>query len=138
MRSDLYELTVEDREEYLYVCVTAPFMSLEIAVNYSNELMSHLRKTGYTKVLFVRETEGMDSEAHYKIVASLIANMMPPHIILAVVDRSASHGLVKQCLLAERKAKNRNINAFSKFVEAEAWLLNEPSEIHAADLAVID
>ena len=127
MRSDHYELHIEDREEYLYVCVTAPFMSLEIAVNYSNELMSHLRTTGYKKVLLVRETPEMASETHYRIVASLIANMLPAHITLAVVDRSASHRLVKQGILAERETKDRNINAFDTFDEAEAWLLNEPA-----------
>lgn len=127
MPSDLYELHIEEREAYLYACVTAPYMSLEIAVNYSNELMSHLRTTGQKKVLFVRETPEMASETHYKIAASLIANMLPAHITLAVVDRSASHKLVKQGILAERKAKNRNINAFDTFEDAESWLLNEPA-----------
>ena len=126
MVSELYKLTVEDRQEYLYACVTAPYMSLEVGVNYSNELISHLRETGHNKVLFVRETPEMQSEAHYKIVASIIANMLPPQITLAVVDRSASHRLVKKAILAARET-NRPINAFDTFEQAEAWLLNEPS-----------
>ena len=120
MRSDLYELHIEEREAYLSACVTAPLMSLEIAVNYSNELMSHLRTTGHKKVLLVRETPEMASETHYKIVASLIANMLPAHIALAVVDHSTLHRLVKEYILAEREVKNRNINAFDTFEEAEA------------------
>src|SRR4051812_42667007 len=113
--SDLYELHIEERPEYLYVCVTAPYMTLQVAVDYSNELMSHLRSTGQKKVLFVRESPEMGSEAHYKIVANLIMNMLPQHITLAVVDRSASHKLVRRTIVSDRETKSRNINAFDTF-----------------------
>jgi outer membrane receptor for monomeric catechols len=124
MSNETYEMTIEDREEYVYACVTAPMMSLQIGVDYSNQLMFHLRTTGHKKVLFIRETPEMASEAHYSVVASILANMLPAHITLAVVDRSHAHQFVKEAIRAEAETKAKNINAFDTFEEAEEWLLN--------------
>lgn len=125
MPSQPYDLTIEGRPTYLYACLQAEFISLEIAVQYINELMAHLRTTGYDRVLFVRDTPSAMSKTHYAIVASVIANMLPQHIKFAVVDRSPSHAVIKGTLLQEREEKHRNINAFDSFDEAEEWLLGD-------------
>lgn len=119
-----YELTIEDRPGYLYVCVQADFIDLRIAVSYINELMSHLCATRCTNVLFVRETPAMVSKAHYAIICSVIINMLPADVTFAMVDRSPAHLIVREQILLEAKQKNRNIRPFDSFDEAEEWLLN--------------
>ncbi|MEP6788650.1 MAG: hypothetical protein ABJB40_09475 [Acidobacteriota bacterium] len=118
-----YDLTFEDRAKYLYVCVKADTISLDIAVQYINELMAHLRQTSATKLLFVRETPTMISAAHYSIVGSVIINMLPKTIRVALVDHSPAHRIVVGFVNAEAKEKKRDIRAFESFDKAEAWLL---------------
>lgn len=120
-----YDLTIEARPRYFYACVQADLISLEIAVQYINELMARLRATDYDRVLFVRETPSMVSRTHYAIVASVIANMLPKDVKFAVVDRSPSHAVIKRAIIQEREDKHRNINAFDSFEEAEDWLLED-------------
>jgi hypothetical protein len=128
MPSDLYELTLEEREKYFYACVVAPYIDVHIAVAYLNELMEAVRKTRHKKVLFARETPMMQTRREYAMIASVIANMLPADVQFAVVDRSPSHPVIKQCILDERERKHRHINAFDTFEEAEAWLLAEDQE----------
>jgi|ERR1043166_2056968 hypothetical protein len=123
MESDQYELTVEDREHYLYAHLMAPQISLDIAVRYNNELMALIRETPHTKVLFVREAPTLDSQAQCGIVASLMTNTLPSHKKLAVVHPPAAHRWIKESIPALQERKD--INAFETFAEAEAWLLND-------------
>jgi len=124
MVSDLYSLHFEDRTEYLYACVQADVINLAIAVQYINETMAHVRQTDATKMLFVRETPGMVSATEYSIVCSIIVNMIPRNVRVALVDRSPAHRTVVRIINAEAKEKDRDIRAFEEFDEAEAWLLD--------------
>ena len=65
----------------------------------------------------------MQTRLQYAMIASVIVNMLPGDVQFALVDRSPSHAVVKECILDERKRKHRNISAFDTFEEAEAWLL---------------
>ena len=120
-----YDLTFEDRAEYLYVCVQADIISLDIAIQYINEVMVHLKQTGATNVLLVRETPMMISATHYSIVGSMIINMLPKALRVALVDHSPAYRVVVGFVNAEAKEKDRDIRAFESFEEAEAWLLGD-------------
>jgi len=123
MAPKLYDLTFEDRPDYLYACVQADVISLDIAVQYINELMAHLRQTEATKLLFVRETPMMISARHYSIVGSFILNMLPIAVRVALVDHSPSHRIVVRFINTEAREKKRDVRAFELFDEAESWLL---------------
>ena len=125
MPSKPYDITFEDRAEYLYACVQADEIDLGIAVEYINEMMEHLRQTGATKVLFVREIEQMMSATQYSIIGSFIFNMLPPQVRIALVDRSPAHGIVVGFINARAEEKYRGIRAFESFDAAEAWLLSD-------------
>lgn len=123
MSAKSYELTFEDRGAYTYACVQAEVINLTIAVQYINEMISHLRQVGAKKLLFVRETPMMMSSREYSIIGSFIINVLPRDVRVALVDRSPSHRIVVEFINAEAKEKSRDLRAFEIFEEAEAWLL---------------
>jgi hypothetical protein len=72
-----YNLTVEHRAAYLYACVEADVITLDIAVRYINETIAHLRGTEHLRMLFVRETPAMASKTQYSMIAAMIFNALP-------------------------------------------------------------
>lgn len=123
MASELYNLIFEDRSAYLFACVQASVIGLDIAVQYINETMAHLRQCEASRLLFVRQTPAMVSVKQYAMVGSVIVNMIPKDVRVALVDHSPAHEIVVGVINTEAKQKSRDIRAFDDFAEAEAWLL---------------
>ena len=119
-----YVLTVDDRPAYLYFHVRAGFIDVEMAARYINEMMSVLRGSAHKCVLFVREIKGVMTTNHIPIVTSVIANLLPPDILFALVDTSPAFDEIRQCIDREAEQKKRKLCVFRTEDEAEAWLLN--------------
>src|SRR4051794_33867599 len=104
---NLYNLTVEDRAAYLYACVEAEVITLDIALRYINETVGHLRNTEHMRMLFVRETPMMASKTQYSLIAAMIFNTLPPQARVALVDRSPAYPVVLQCVNELAAARRR-------------------------------
>ncbi|MFL6373024.1 MAG: hypothetical protein ACJ73D_00005 [Pyrinomonadaceae bacterium] len=120
---NLYNLTVEDRAAYLYACVEAEVITLDIAVRYINETIGHLRKSEHSRMLFVRETPMMASKTQYSLIAAMIFNTLPSQARVALVDRSPAYPIVMECVNDLAAARQRDVQAFDSVDPAEAWLL---------------
>ena len=118
-----YKLTLEDRAAYLYACVQAEVITLDVAVRYINETVGHLRASRHSRLLVVRETPMMVTQAYYSMIAAMILNTLPKDTRTALIDRSPARLIVSKCwtdLAAERKM---DVRAFDAIGPAEAWLL---------------
>ena len=123
-----YELTFEERPDYLYVCVRAQIIDLEVAILYIDEMMMHLSVLGWDRVLFVRDTPMMASDSHYAIVGNTILNMLPVDIKFAFVDKSPSRELVQKTAEAAAARRNLHLRTFDTVEEAEQWLIAGEAE----------
>lgn len=117
----------EEREEYLYARLEADLIDLDTAIKYINELVTHLRETEHSKVLFVRETPFMVTEVAYTIVVGMLITLLPRDKMFAVVDQSPSHRIVKK-VIHEEHHRHPSIDAFDSIEAAEEWLLTGKEE----------
>src|SRR4051794_23263847 len=114
-----YELTLEDREHYLYACVQAEFIDVAVALLYINDLIARLREMHHSKVLLVRDTPHKVTKGDYYMTSGALATLLPKDKKVAIVDRSPSHEIVKQ-VIKEHSSRRPSIDAFDSFEEAEA------------------
>ena len=142
--SDPYTLTLENRRRYLYACVEAGSINLEVSLRYANRVMTHLQREGHSRMIFVRDVPTLTSRDEHSMVINLILNMLPKHVRAALVDRSATHKAVAATINEQAEQKGRNIRAFEALDEAESWLLtgladtqnSEPASINTCDSCV--
>ena len=119
-----YNLVLERREGYLYACVTADVITLQMVVEYLNRISHAVRDSHSGRLLFVRRTPLMDSTADYELAANLLCNMLPADTQIAIVDERDNDPAAAQHKIQVLGSRGLNAKAFDKVSEAEEWLLN--------------
>ena len=119
-----YNLVLEKREGYLYACVTAEVITLQMVVEYLNRISQAARESHSGRLLFVRRTPLMDSISDYELAANLLRNMLPVGTKIAIVDENDNDpGEAKQKLQV-LSSRGLNARAFGNLPDAEHWLLD--------------
>lgn len=122
MQSEPYTLLVEERPEYLFVRLTASALDIGIATQYVNEMLGHIRRTGASKILFVREVGHVAARNHFAIITSMIANHLPKNTQFAVVAEPKACALIKACMVDENSRKTVRMDCFDTIEAAGDWL----------------
>jgi len=123
MASHPYTLLFEDHPGYLFARVNAHVVGLETAVTYINETVKRVRESGAKRVLFIRDTPAAISAREYAMIGSIMMNIIPADVRVAIVDRSPTTSLVIRTINTEAEQKGRDIRAFGDLEEAKVWLL---------------
>jgi hypothetical protein len=118
-----YDLVLEDHEDHLYACVEADRISLHSAVEYVNRVMERTRARDHKKLLWVRRISSEMAGPQFRMVASVIVNLVPKDLQVAFVDRSPISHDVEKVNSDEAESKGRNIRVFHDVESAKAWLL---------------
>lgn len=121
-QSKPYQITFEQRPQYLYVYVSGEKDSYEISRRYWLEVADECRKTGYKKVLIDEDIAEVVTIAEVYQLASEIPLMGFQGVRVAFFDRYAAHTDLNQ--FGELVATNRGLagRVFNDFEEAENWL----------------
>ncbi|MEO8647554.1 MAG: hypothetical protein ABI539_00165 [Acidobacteriota bacterium] len=117
-----YELTFEERDDYLYALVEGETDNYEISHFYWQEVIEECKRLGRKKLLVEEAIIGNNSEGDTFQVASELRSMGLVDIKLAFVDRFTEHDEVNK--FGEMVAINRGIESrvFDRISEAEEWL----------------
>lgn len=119
-----YNLVLERRDGYLYACVTADLITLNMVVEYLNRISQAARDSHSGRLLFVRRTPLMDSTADYQLAANLLRNMLPPDTKIAIVDEHDNDPAGARHKIQVLGSRGLNAKAFDQVSEAEGWLLD--------------
>ena len=124
MSSHLYSLSLEDRKEYLFAHVRTQTVGIEQAVTYISEVVARVRDHRAKRLLFVRETHVDIPAREYELIGSIVTNVIPEDIRVAVVDLSPKTPVVVETINTVAQAKSRDVKAFDDLDEARVWLLS--------------
>ncbi len=118
-----YQLTVEQRPQYLYIYVTGENDNYEISRRYWLEVAEHCRRTNSKKILIDEDIKEDASLADVYQLASELPQMGFFGVRIAFFDRYAAHQDLNE--FGELVAINRGLygKIFNNFDEAETWLL---------------
>ena len=123
---DSYQISIDQRDRYLYVTVRGENTS-ETIRRYSADIREACQRLGQNNVLLVVELQGpgMSMLDVYKAVAAGFDNAAGTGIRAAYVDL-LDHSIANM-LLAENVAMTRGlpVRTFKDIAAAEAWLLTE-------------
>lgn len=120
-----YQITFEQRPEYLYVYVTGDADSYEISRSYWLEVSAMRAETGYKKILIEEDIPEAISISDMYRLASELPQMGLFGVRLAFVDRYAEQNELNE--FGELVAVNRGImgKIFNDLTAAEEWLLSD-------------
>jgi hypothetical protein len=118
-----YNLTLENREGYLYAYVEGDADSYEISRAFWEEIAENVRRTGAERVLIDENIVQSVSMAEVYQLASEIPKMGFGSTRVAFVDRYLDQQEVNS--FGELVAVNRGLSGkvFNNVAEAETWLL---------------
>lgn len=120
-----YEIVFEDRDEYLYVYVTAERDSYEISHQFWQEIADRCRRDQIKKVLIEENIPTNSSMADIYKLAAELPNMGFYGVTVAFVDRFIEQNDLNQ--FGELVAVNRGLQGkvFNNIRQAELWLLDK-------------
>ena len=124
MPSHSYTLSLEDRVEYVYAHVNAQAVGVEQAVTYIRELVDRVGDHRAKKLLFLRETHVEIPSREYELIGSIVMNVIPEDVRVAVVDRSPITPAIVETINTVAQEQRRDIKAFDDLDEARTWLLS--------------
>ena len=117
-----YELTFEERDDYLYALVEGEVDNYEISHLYWQEVIDECKRLGRQKLLVEEAITGNNTTSDTFQVAAELRSMGLVNIRLAFVDRFTEHDEVNK--FGEIVAINRGVEGrvFNRISEAEEWL----------------
>jgi hypothetical protein len=122
-----YEFIIEDRPGYLYARYGGDPVTLEMIVKMVNSVAERIRARGHDRVLLVRDSPLLESEANRSMVAAMLRNLVAPNVRFASVDAYGNDPeLARRAAAASRKA-GLDLTAFDSEAEAEEWMLGPDS-----------
>jgi hypothetical protein len=118
-----YQITFEERPDYLYVYITGDHDSYEISRSFWLEVAEMSRKTDYKKVLIEEDIPEAVSISDMYRLASELPQMGFYGVRVAFMDRYAEQNELNE--FGELVAVNRGMMAkiFNDIQAAEEWLL---------------
>lgn len=118
-----YELTFEQRPEYLYAHLQAEATDVDKAVRYWQNIVDKCRELDFKRLLVVQEIPGGLSVTDTFLLATKVAAMGINGIKLAFVDPETH--LYETHQFGQMAAGNRGVwvEVFTTIPEAENWLL---------------
>ena len=118
-----YDLTFEVRDKYLYAYVVGEHDTFEICFAYWSEIADKLREVGRDRVLIVEDIAEESPMVDVYELASRLPDIGFRGIMIAFVDRYASHQELNE--FGVLVGSNRGLigRAFGDEEEAEKWLL---------------
>lgn len=115
-----YELTLEHRENYLYVFVLGKKLSAQIAARYWNEIAGECFETGFKNILLEKDFEESVGPEDMLLMAEHLGNLLPGCRV-ALVDRHRHEDINR---LGNKLARNRDVimQVFDDVADAQDWL----------------
>lgn len=122
---NLYKLTFQHRDKYLYAFVEGDHDSYEISAAFWKEILNESMRVGAAKILVEEDLGEIISMSEMYNLGSDMASLGFTGICVAFVDRQAHH--FESNLFGELVASNRGMlfRNFSSVQEAETWLLSQ-------------
>ena len=122
--SKSYQITFEQRPQYLYVYVTGEHDSYEISRAYWLEVAEHCRKLNCNKILIEEDIPEAVSLTEMYQLATELPQMGFLGVRVAFFDRYAGQQELNE--FGELVASNRGLygKIFNNINEAETWLLS--------------
>ena len=121
-----YIIEVENRRDFLYVCVEAETISFEIVVEYTNEIIRNIRSTGHRRVLLATKTPVLKSTDCYMIASYILRNAVSNTVKIAVVDISPENAEGQSRISGISRTAGLNLKAFKSVRDGERWLMDDP------------
>ena len=121
--ANLYQLTFENREHYLYAYVKGNHDGYEISVSFWRDLAVECERLGCRKLLIEEDiVEPLSMSDTYRL-ATMLPTLGFRGVTIAFIDRYAEHKESNE--FGELVATNRGfyVKAFDNFEEGESWLL---------------
>lgn len=115
-----YELTLEHRENYLYVFVSGEKLSAQIAGRYWNEIAGECFEKGYKAILLEKDFRESVGPEDMLLMAEHLGNLLPGCRV-ALVDRHRHEDINR---LGNKLARNRDVimQVFDDVADAQEWL----------------
>jgi len=116
-----YELTLEDRGEYLYALAGGELLTAQISAAYWNEIAEKCFEIGTDKILIEKNFVKTVGPADMLEMATYLGSLLPKRKI-AFVDRFGHENINE---LGKKLARNRDVmmQVFRNVGDAELWLL---------------
>jgi|GEM_PF-1396370 len=122
-----YELTFQERSDYLYVRVASETITEEIAWEYLREITKRCSETNCTRLLLHRDIPETLEEGLQLYMAFNIQNMMPG-VKMAVVNTYLSNEATLSFSVEIGRKHGADFALFNNDTDAEKWLLQDPSQ----------
>jgi hypothetical protein len=118
-----YELTLDEREHYLYARITADTTNVPMSLEYWTSILAKCRELDLKRLLVEQIIPGGLSTTEMFTLATSVAAMKPLGVKIAFVDPFPHNYEMHQ--FGELAASNRGLWAkvFTTVPEAENWLL---------------
>ena len=120
-----YELTIEEREGYLYACVEAEEISFELVIEYTNALVQRLRDGQYSRLLLHTKTPVLESTDCYEIASYIVRNAISRDVKIAVVDSIPGHASRQERISCVSRTAGLDLKSFATIEAGKDWLLRE-------------
>ena len=116
-----YDLTMEDRGEYLYVLAGGEELTAQISAAYWNEIAEKCFEIDTNKILIEKNFPKSVGPADMLEMATYLGQLLPKRKI-AFVDRFGHENINE---LGKKLARNRDVmmQVFKNVGDAELWLL---------------
>lgn len=125
-----YQITYRYEPDYLFASISGDIDSIEISIQYWQEVASECKKHGYRKVLVEEKLESTVSEEESYEFGKILADLFTEKVLVAFVDSKKEHYKINK--VCEMIVQNRGFRGriCKTIEEAHKWLLeNEPNRI---------
>lgn len=122
--SKQYQLSFEDRGQYLFARISGEKGSLEIATAYWTEIAQQVIKTGKKKVLVIEDIPEVISVAEVHQLVTDLADLPVKDVTIAFVDTYAEHASLNEFGVLVSENRGFTVKACETEEEAETWLLD--------------
>jgi hypothetical protein len=123
-----YNLILEERPGYLFAEVQAESISVEILVDYTNEILQRLREINCRRLLLLTKAPVLLPIDNYVIPSGVVRNAIPHGLKIAVVDETSSHSALQKQIADQGRALGLDLEAFRRIDAAERWLMDGADE----------
>jgi hypothetical protein len=120
-----YELTIEERDGYLYACVEADEISFEMIIEYTNRIVQHLKASNSSRLLLHTRAPVLESTDCYEIASYIVRNALSRDVKIAVVDKIPGHAGRQEKISMVSRSAGLDLKWFDTIRAGEEWLLEE-------------
>jgi hypothetical protein len=117
-----YNVTIEDRQDHLFACLSSEYVRLEMLLDVINQIRQGLVRTGHRRLLYVRDFPMMPSPSRHHLAINLAINTFPKQLRVAVVNTHAKDKSKLGPIVQAARSSGWDYESFDTVEEAEAWL----------------